>query len=78
MAERMNKTIMEHAKSMRLHVRFPLHMWVEAINTIVYLINTSPSAPLGCGILEEPWIGKKVSYSFHKTFGCEAFTHIDS
>ena len=33
---------------------------------------------MGCGIPEEAWIGKKVSYSFIKTFGCEAFAHIDS
>ena len=53
-------------------------MWVQAINTIVYLINRGPSTPLGCGILEETWTSKKVSYSFLKTFGCEAFAHIDS
>jgi hypothetical protein len=29
------------------------------------------------GIPEEEWIGKKVNYSFLKTFGCEAFVHID-
>jgi hypothetical protein len=29
------------------------------------------------GILEEAWIGKKVNYSFMKTFSCEAFVHID-
>jgi hypothetical protein len=29
------------------------------------------------GIPEEAWIGKKVNYSFLKTFGCEAFVHID-
>jgi hypothetical protein len=28
-------------------------------------------------ILEEAWIGKKVNYSFLKTFSCEAFVHID-
>jgi hypothetical protein len=28
-------------------------------------------------IPEEAWIGKKVNYSFLKTFGCEAFVHID-
>ena len=33
---------------------------------------------MGCGILEEAWIGKKVSYFFLKTFGCETFSHIDS
>ena len=44
----------------------------------MYLINRGPSTPLGCGILVEAWIGKKVSYSFLKIFGCEAFAHIDS
>jgi hypothetical protein len=29
------------------------------------------------GILEEAWTGKMVNYSFLKTFGCEAFVHID-
>ena len=67
--ERMNKTIMECARSMRLHVGFPLHMQVKD-----YLINRGPSTPLGCGILEEAWTSKKVSYSFLKTFGYEAFS----
>ena len=61
----MNKTIMECTRSMRLHARLPLHIWVKA------------STPLGCGILEEAWTGKKVSYSFLKTFDYEAFAHID-
>ena len=74
----MNMTIMERGRSMRLYVGPPLNMWVEAINNIVYLINRGPSTSLGCGIPEEAWIGKKVSYSFLKTFGCEAFAHIDS
>ena len=74
----MNKTIMERARSMRLHARLPLHMWEEAINTTVYFIDRRPSTPLGCGIPEEAWTGKKVSYSFLKTFGCEDFSHIDS
>ena len=63
---------------MRLHVGLPLNMWVKPINTIVYLINRGPSTPLGCGILEEAWTGKKVSYYFLKTFFCEAFAHVDS
>ena len=53
-------------------------MWVEAINIAIYLINRGPSTPLGFGIPEEAWIGKKVSNNFLKTFGCEAFAHIDS
>ena len=69
---------MECARSMRLQARFPLHTWVESINTAIYLINRGPSAPLSCGILEEAWIGKKVSYYFLKTFNSEEFPHIDS
>ena len=63
---------------MRLHAGFPLNMWVEAINTIIYLINRGPSTPLGCGIPEEKWTSKKVTYYFLKTFGCEEFTYVDS
>ena len=42
------------------------------------MINRGPSTPLGYVILEEAWTGKKVSYSFLKTFICEAFAYIDS
>ena len=69
---------MECARSMRLHASFPLNMWVEAINNTIYLINRGPSTPLGCGIPEEAWTGKKVSFFFLRTFRCEAFSHIDS
>ena len=78
MVEHMNRTIIKHVRSMRLYVRFPLHMWAEAINTTIYLINRGPFTPLGCGILEKAWTSKKVSYSFLKIIGCEAFSHIDS
>src|SRR5271154_5700976 len=73
----MNKTTMECVRSMRLHAGLPLNMWAEAVNTTVYLINRGPSNPLGCGTPEEAWTGKKVSYSFLKTFSCEVFSHID-
>ena len=61
-AKCMNKIIMKHERSIRLHAWFPLNMWEEAINTVVYLINRRSSTPLGCGILEEAWTGKKVLF----------------
>jgi hypothetical protein len=76
-SERMNRTIMEHARSMRLHAGLPLQFWVDAVNTAVYLINRGPSSSLDGRIPEEEWTGKKVNYSFLKTFCCEAFVHID-
>jgi transposase InsO family protein len=76
-SERMNRTIMERARSMRLHAGFPLQFWADVVDTVVYLINRGPSSSLDGRIPEEEWTGKKVNYSFLKTFGCEAFVHID-
>jgi len=73
----MNMTIMERARSMRLHAGFPLQFWAEAVDIVVYLINKGPSSSLDGGISEEAWTGKKVNYSFLKTFSCKAFVHID-
>ena len=36
--ERMNRTIMEHARCMRLHAGLPLQFWADAVNTALYLI----------------------------------------
>ena len=41
-----------------------------------YLINRSPSVPLDFDIPERVWIGKDVSYSHLKVFGCKAFVHV--
>jgi hypothetical protein len=45
-SERMNRIIMDHARSMRLHIGFPLQFWVDGVDTIVYLINREPSSSL--------------------------------
>jgi transposase InsO family protein len=76
-SERMNRTIMECERSMRLHVGLPLQFWADAVDTALYLINIGPSSSLYGRIPKEEWTGKKVNYSFLKTFTCEAFVHID-
>ena len=76
-SERMNRTIMERARCMRLHAGLPLQFWADAVDTAVYLINRGPSSSLDGGVPEEAWTGKKVNYSILKPFGCEAFVHID-
>jgi hypothetical protein len=68
---------MERAMSMRLHEGFPLQLWADVVDIIVYLIKRGHSISLDGIILEEAWTSKKVNYSFLKTFGCEAFVHID-
>ncbi|KAH9300846.1 hypothetical protein KI387_012429, partial [Taxus chinensis] len=59
-SERMNMTIMEHVRSMRLHAGLPLYFWAEAVSTDVYLINRGPSSALDGGIPEEAWYGKNM------------------
>ncbi|KAG9455261.1 hypothetical protein H6P81_008165 [Aristolochia fimbriata] len=73
----MNRTILERARSMRIHAGLPLHLWGATVDTTVYLINRSPSSPLDGRIPEEVWAGKNVDYSFLKIFGCIAYAHID-
>jgi hypothetical protein len=68
---------MERARSMRLRAGFPLQLWVDVIDIVVYLIKKGPSSSMDGGIPKETWTCKKVNYSFLKTFGCEAFVHID-
>jgi transposase InsO family protein len=67
-SERMNKTIMERARSVRLHAELPLQFWADVVDTAIYLINRGPSSSLDGGISEEAWTRKKVNYSFLKTF----------
>ncbi|KAL5760877.1 hypothetical protein ACOSQ2_019715 [Xanthoceras sorbifolium] len=77
-AERMNRTLNEHARSMRLHAGLPKMLWAEAVNTAAYLINRGPSVPLDGGIPEEVWSGKEVNISHLRVFGCISYVHIDS
>ena len=51
-SERMNRTIMERARSMRLHACLPLQFWVDTVDTAVYLINRGPSRSLD-GMMQE-------------------------
>ncbi len=40
-SERLNRTLVEKAKSMIFHAKMPLNFWAEAVNTAVYLHNRS-------------------------------------
>ena len=52
-AERMNKTILEYGRSMRIHAGLHKQFRADAVNTVVYLINRESSVPLNCEISEE-------------------------
>uniref|UniRef100_A0A7N2LG47 Integrase catalytic domain-containing protein n=1 Tax=Quercus lobata TaxID=97700 RepID=A0A7N2LG47_QUELO len=77
-AERMNRTLNERARSMRLHAGLPKTFWADAVSTAAYLINRGPSVPMEFRLLEEVWSGKEVKFSHLKVFGCVSYVHIDS
>ena len=48
----------------------------ETVNTVVYLINNSPSVPLDFVIPQRVWTRKDVSYSHLMVFECKTFMHV--
>ena len=62
-AERMNRTIMESARSMLSHAQMPNEFWAEAVNTSVYVRNRSPTTALSGIIPYECLLKKKPDVS---------------
>nr|CAN78986.1 hypothetical protein VITISV_015274 [Vitis vinifera] len=66
-AERMNRTLNERARSMKLHAGLPKTFWADAVSTAAYLINRGPSVPMEFKLPEEVWSGKEVMYKDRST-----------
>ena len=76
-AERMNRTLMESARSMLSHAGLSNRYWAEAVATAAYIRNRIPTAAIKEGQTPyERWYGKKPNVSHLKVFGCMAFAHI--
>ena len=72
-AERMNRTINQLARSMRLHSRLPKAFWADAVNTTVYLINRGLSVLFKYSLLKEVWSEKEVKLAHLKVFDCISY-----
>ena len=66
--ERMNRTLNECVRSMRLHVGLSKTFWADAVNTAAYLVNRGPSIPMEFRLPKEVWTGKEVKFSHLKFF----------
>lgn len=75
-SERMNRTIMEKARTMLLEACLPDSFWAEAVNTAVYLHNRSPTRSLDGKTPYEAWNGTKPDLSNLRVFGCDAYLHV--
>ena len=69
-SERLNCTLIETARSMIYHAKFPLKFWAEAVNTAIYLRNRSPTSALKDKTSFECWFGEKPDVSKLRAFGC--------
>ena len=76
-AERMNRTLMESARSMMAHAGLPERFWAEAVECAAYIRNRMPTTAIkGNKVPMEVWSGKKADVSHLKVFGCIAYAHI--
>ena len=75
-AERLNRTLVEMARSMLLDARLPKKFWAEAVSSAVYLKNRISSKPLQDVTPYEAWHGRKPNVRHLRVFGCDAYAHV--
>ena len=75
-AERMNRTILDLARSMLHQTNLGFEFWAEAIATAVYIRNRSPTSKLKNQTPFECWFEKKPTVSHLRVFGCKAMVHV--
>ena len=75
-AERINRTLVESARSM-LHSRsLPSGYWGFAVETANYLRNRLPSKAVVAKTPFEVWSGRQPDLSHLRIFGCNCFVHV--
>ena len=59
------------------HAGVPNGYWAEAMATVVYIRNRTPTSSIKqCVTPVELWSGKKLDVSHFKVFGCMAYAHV--
>ncbi|KAL0284885.1 UNVERIFIED_CONTAM: Retrovirus-related Pol polyprotein from transposon TNT 1-94 [Sesamum calycinum] len=76
--ERMNMSLTERARCLRLNAGLPKSFWAEAVSMACYLINRSPRTSLGGKVAEEVWTGNQINFDRLRIFGCSAYVHVPS
>ena len=76
-SERMNRTLVESARSMIAHAELSNIFWAEAISAAAYVKNRLPTAALKERETPyERWYGRKPDVSHFRVFGRMAHAHV--
>ena len=76
LAKRMNRTLIDKVRCMLLHLKLSMNLWVEALDTVCYIVNMSLSSIIDFKIPYELWSGKPANYSHMRIFGCPVYAHV--
>jgi transposase InsO family protein len=71
--ERMNRTVVEAARTILLEAKLPIFLWSLACHAAVYIRNRSPTASLPTMTPYEAWHGVKPFIGHMRIFGCLAY-----
>jgi hypothetical protein len=71
--ERHNQTVVGMARALLKQRGMSAIFWGEAVVTVVYIVNRSPTKALNGRTLYEDWHGRKPAVSHLQVFGCLAF-----
>jgi hypothetical protein len=75
-AKRKNKHIAEITHAMLNEKNLPNYFWAEAVATVVYIMNRTPTAIVHGMTLEEKFTSKKPDVLHLRVFGCIAYVHV--
>jgi hypothetical protein len=70
-AERRNRTLMDMVRSMLSYSTLPISLWMEALKTVVHILNRVPSKSVP-KTPYEMWTGRKPTLNYLHVWGCPA------
>ena len=74
--ERLHKTLLGKARTMRIHSKCPPNTWDEFWNTAAHLHQKTVSCGIKTSTPWERWYDRKPDYSYMREIGCKAFVLI--